>query len=266
MSGAENTGGNILEHLDALRSVLLRIVIVVGICAAGAFVLMPQIFDSIIMWPCRADFPFYRLLYTLQSVWTSNPEPDTFSLHPTSLELTSQFFIHVSASCWTAVVVSFPIIIYLLWGFISPGLYDHEKRGVTRAFLLGNIMFFAGAAVGYFVVFPLTLRFMATYSLSPEIGTIVSLDSYMDNFFGLILVMGAVFELPLVAWLLGCMGILKRSFFARYRRHAVLALLIVAALITPTGDPLSLLAVFLPIYVLWEASARLVPSTKTEKT
>ena len=112
--------------------------------------------------------------------------------------------------------------------------------------------------MGYAFVFPIALRFLATYSLSSHITPVVSLDSYMDNFFTIVLLMGAVFELPLLAWLLGSIGLLHRSFFRRYRRHAIVALLVVAALITPTGDPFTLFAVFLPIYALWEFSAHLV--------
>ncbi|MDE7031661.1 MAG: twin-arginine translocase subunit TatC, partial [Muribaculaceae bacterium] len=165
-----------------------------------------------------------------------------------------------SASLWMAFVLGFPMIIYLLWSFVAPVLYDSEKRGVRRAFVAGNLMFFLGMATGYFLVFPIAVRFLADYSLSDKIRTLVSLDSYMDNFFTLLLLMGAIFELPLLAWLLGKMGFLTRGFFSRYRRHAIVVLLIVAAAVTPTGDPFSLMAVFLPIYALWEFSRRLVPA------
>jgi sec-independent protein translocase protein TatC len=167
----------------------------------------------------------------------------------------------MSASCWTAAVIAFPIIIYLLWTFISPGLYEKEKRGVRKAFFFGNIMFYVGLATGYFLVFPLALRFLADYHLSDAIPNTISLDSYMDNFFTMILMMGIVFELPLVAWLLGKMGFLTNKFFSHFRRHAIVALLILAAFITPTGDPFTLFAVFLPLYALWEFSAFVVPSS-----
>lgn len=259
---AEQPQQTIWDHLDALRGVLLRIAAVVAVLAVGSFCAMPYIFDNVVLAPCRPDFPFYRLLDFISSHSMLLPEgfaAERFELHPVSLELASQFFIHISAACWTSAVLGFPIIIYLLWSFVEPGLYYHEKRGVRRAFLFGNIMFYAGVATGYFVVFPLALRFLATYQLSGQIETLVSLDSYMDNFYTLILVMGAVFELPLLAWLLGKMGFLTRGFFSRYRRHAIVILLIAAGLITPTGDPFTLFAVFIPIYVLWEFSARLVP-------
>lgn len=252
------------EHLDALRGVIIKALAVIFIAAIAAFIAMPYIFDGIILAPCREDFPLYRVFDWLNthSFFYAGISEEPFSLNPVSLELTSQFFVHFSSACWTAVIVSFPIIIYILWGFVSPALYEHEKRGITRAFFFGNMMFYLGCAVGYFIVFPLALRFLATYHISAGISTIVSLDSYMDNFYTIILLMGAVFELPLLAWLLGNMGLISRGFFRKYRRHAVVILLIVAAAITPTGDPFTLLAVFIPIYALWEFSAMLVPKSK----
>ena len=242
------------DHLDDLRGVLMRIAVVVLVCGVGAFIAMPWLFDNVILAPAQPQFWLYSLLDSAGATDAARP----LDIQLVSIELASQFFIHMSASCWTAVVVAFPIIIYLVWSFVAPALYEHERRGMRRAFLLGNLLFYAGAAAGYFFVFPIALRFLAEYSLSPDITPVVSIDSYMDNFFTVVLLMGAVFELPLLAWLLGAIGLLRRSFFRRYRRHAIVGLMIVAALITPTGDPFTLLAVFFPIYALWEFSATLV--------
>jgi len=249
------------DHLDDLRRVLFRVFIVVAVLGVGAFTAMPWIFQNVIMAPCNPGFPTYRIFDSIAGTTTA----DGFNVDVVSLELASQFFVHMSASCWVAFVVGFPVIIYLLWGFIAPGLYEHERRGVTKAFIFGNIMFYLGMAVGYYLVFPLAVRFLADYRLSEAIRPVVSLDSYMDNFFTILLMMGAVFELPLLAWILGKMGMLTRGFFSRYRRHAIVVLLIIAALITPTGDPFTLFLVFIPIYALWEDRARLVTAAKTEK-
>jgi len=119
-------------------------------------------------------------------------------------------------------------------------------------------LFHLRIAVGYFLVFPITMRFLFTYQLSTTIHNQLSLDSYMDNFLMLNLVMGLVFELPLLAWTLSAIGILRRKFFSRYRRHAVVVLLVLAAVITPTGDPFTLMIVFLPLYLLFEVSALIV--------
>lgn len=253
------------DHIDALRSVILRAGLTIVVMAIAFFIAMPWIFDNIILAPCRPDFPFYRLLASLSemaggSFWMPDFATATdFHCELINIQLASQFFIHMSTSFWLAVVMSFPIVIYILWGFISPGLYPNEKRGAVQAFIWGNVMFYLGVAVGYFIVFPLTLRFLAEYKVSEMVPNQISLDSYMDNFLVLILVMGIVFELPLLAWMLGRAGVLTRSFFGRFRRHAVAVLLILAAVITPTGDPFTLMVVFMPVYFLWELSGILVP-------
>ena len=149
-------------------------------------------------------------------------------------------------------------VIYQLWTFVSPGLYAGEKRHARGAFLAGNIMFFIGIGVGYFLVFPLTLRFLAEYQVSEMVPNQISLDSYMSNFLTLNFIMGLVFELPLLCWLLSNMGLITRRFFKTYRRHAIVILLILAAFITPSSDPFTLSVVFVPLYALYELSAWVV--------
>ncbi len=249
------------DHLDVLRGILIRIAVVVVTVALVMFAVMPSLFDSVIMAPCKGDFVLYRAFEHVTQALPFLPQFSTEGFHVDliNIQLASQFFIHISTSFWLALVLSFPIVLYLLWTFVAPALYEHEKQGVRLAFFIGNIMFFFGVAVGYFVVFPVTLRFLADYHVSSMVPNQISLDSYIDTFLMLIFVMGLVFELPLVAWLLGNVGVLKREFFRRYRRHAVVALMLLAAFITPTGDPFTLMIVFLPIYLLWELSAILVP-------
>lgn len=249
------------EHVDALRELILKVGAVVLVLTVIFFIAMPWIFDHIILAPCNGDFPLYRLFESLcrNSDYLPDFSSSEFHVNLINIQLASQFFIHMTTSFWLAIIFSFPIIIYLLWKFISPGLYQNEKRGAGKAFLFGNLMFFIGLGVGYFLVFPLTLRFLAEYQVSALVPNHISLDSYMDNFLALILVMGIIFELPMLAWLLGKMGAMTRIFFVNYRRHAIVILLILAAVVTPTGDPFTLMIVFLPIYLLWEISAFLVP-------
>lgn len=251
------------DHIDALRSVLIRIVIALVVVTVGLFCVMPTIFDSIILAPCHGDFALYRLFERMTSSVSWLPQFTTqgFEVELINIKLASQFFIHMSTSFWLALVLMFPFVLYELWTFVAPALYPNEKRGVKTAFLIGCLMFFLGVAVGYFIVFPVTLRFLADYHVSMMVPNQISLDSYMDTFLMLIFVMGIIFELPLVAWLLGNLGVLHRNFFRTYRRHAIVALLVLAAIITPTGDPFTLMVVFLPIYLLYEVSAYLVPAS-----
>ena len=172
--------------------------------------------------------------------------------------MAAQFFTHLSTAFWLSVVTAVPYLIYEAWRFIAPALYKEEKRGVRKAFLLGTVMFFIGVAVGYFMVFPLTLRFLATYELSGAIENQISLNSYIDIFMMLILCIGLSFELPLVTWILSLIGLLNRKTMREYRRHSVIVIFILAAIITPTGDPFTLSVVAIPLCLLYEMSIYLM--------
>jgi sec-independent protein translocase protein TatC len=252
-------------HLDVLRGTLFRIIITLVICAAALFAFMPTIFDQFIMGPARGSFVIYQLFNKIaSSTGFSDLSSNNLDIELVNIKLASQFFLHITTSLWMAAVIAFPVILWQLWGFVSPALYAHEKRGITRAFFFGCGMFYIGVAVGYFLVFPLTLQFLANYQLSSLVPNVISLDSYMDNFLMICLMMGILFELPLVAWLMGKTTLLNRQFFRKYRRHAIVALLSLAAIVTPTGDPITLSVVFFPIYALWELSAFLVPKAANQ--
>lgn len=252
------------DHLEVLRWMLIRILAVWGVLLLGGFGFVPWLFDHVIMAPSRPGFFLYRLFRHFSETCSLMPGTLTEPFHVTviNIRLASQFFIHMELACWLSLLVTFPYIVFEVWRFVCPALYRNERRGVRLTFILGTVLFFAGCAVGYALVFPLTLRFLYTYQLSASISNQLSLDSYMDNFLMLTFMMGIIFELPLLSMLLGRLGILHRSFFSRYRRHAIVALLVVAAFITPSADPFTLMAVFLPIYVLWELSAWLVRDDK----
>lgn len=255
------------DHLEALRWTLFRCVIALIVFTIGAFISMYHLFDSVILAPTRADFILYRVLCKLTSSIPLMPDfcDDTYLVTIFNVKLASPFFFHMSTSFWMALLITFPYIVYEIWKFVSPALYDNEKKNMRWAFLLGTIMFFIGCAVGYFLVFPMTLRFLATYRLSDAIAEQVSLESYIDTFIMMIFIMGIVFEMPLVSWLLSKLGLLTRAFFNKYRRHAIAGLLIVAAFITPSSDPFTLGCVFFPLYGLYELSAFFVKKAPKEE-
>lgn len=251
------------EHLDDLRAVLIKMAVVVTTAAVVLFIFMPDIFDRVILAPCNGDFVLYRWIDRLAALIPGMPKlGGDFHVDLINIQLASQLYVHLSTSFWLAVVLTFPVILYFLWTFIAPALYQNERKGVRKAFLFGVVMFFIGVAVGYFLVFPIILRFLADYHVSAMVPNQVSLDSYMDTFLMMVFFMGVVFELPLLCWLLGNVGVLDRSFFSKYRRHAIVALVVLAAIITPTGDLFTLSVVFLPLYLLYELSALLVPKNK----
>jgi len=248
------------DHLEELRWMLFRVIIALFIFAIGAFFIMPWFFDTVIMGPAKSDFFLYSSMCALSEKISFLPDfcDKKFHVDMVNFELTAPFLRHLSTSGWVALVLICPYILFEIWRFISPALYEQEKKNVRWVFMLGSVMFFIGCFVGYALIFPMTLRFLYTYTLSDVIHNQVSLDSYLDNFITLILILGLVFEMPLISWLLSQIGILKRSFFKKYRRHAIVILLILAAVITPTGDPFTLSLVFFPLYLLYELSVILV--------
>ncbi len=252
------------DHLDELRKVLFRIFGVWFVLAVGYFIAMPWLFDHVILAPCHNDFVFYSLLRSMGESLQLTDDFFTkeFSVKLININLAAPFFIHMSTAFWMSVVTAMPYLFFEIWNFIRPALYPNEQKGVKRALCVGTVMFFIGVLVGYFMVYPLTLRFLSTYELSAEIENRISLNSYIDNFMVLVLCMGLAFELPLVAWLLSLMGVVNKAFLRKYRKHAIVIIVAVAAIITPTGDPFTLSVVAIPLCLLYELSILLIKEKK----
>lgn len=250
MAGNEMT---FWEHLDELRKVLFRSAVVIAVLMAGIFLAKDFVFNTVVFAPIDSDFVLYRLI-DKALVLLNMPTLPEFHLELINIDLSAQFFIHVSTTFYFALVLSVPFIIYQLWSFVSPALYENEKRAAKVAFAFSGVLFLLGVLVGYFLIFPLTLRFLGTYQVSYEVANQISLQSYISMFTWLILIMGVVFEMPSLAVILSKIGILTKSFLKKYRRHAFVVMLVLAAFITPSGDPFTLMAVGLPLYGLYELS------------
>ena len=251
------------DHLEVLRWALFRSACVLAVIMVGTFIAMPHIFDRFILAPTSNDFFTYRWLNAIGG-GIVKLSPD-FDVQIININVASQFMTHISTSISLAAVIAFPYFIWEVWRFIEPALFEDEVKHLKPAFFGGTIMFYIGCAIGYTLVFPFTFRFLVEYNLSPNITNQINLQSYIDNFTMLILVMGIVFEMPLLAWLLSLLGILKKSFLREYKRHAVVVLLISAAIITPSGDPFTLMLVFIPLYVLYELSILVVKDKPKEE-
>ena len=244
-------------HLEALRRVLMRVSGVLLVVLVGCFAVMPDLFDRVILAPATSDFPLYRWLSSLggDCRWLPDFGGD-FAVEIININVASQFLTHISTSFWLALLLTFPYLTFEVWRFVQPALFENERRSLRVAFVGGTVLFFLGCLVGYGLVFPFTFRFLTQYQLSASIVNQISLDSYMGNFLMIVFVMGLVFELPLHTWLLSRLGLVGRSFLRTYRRHAAVVLLVLSALITPSGDPFTLMVVFLPIYLLYELGIR----------
>ena len=253
-------------HLENLRWALMRVAGVLLVFMIVCFCCMPYLFDHFVLAPTTSHFPLYRWLSRLGEISSFFPDfsDDSYSVEIININVASQFMTHISTSFWFALVLAFPYLVFEIWHFVQPALFVNERRSVGFAFFFGTIMFFLGCFVGYFLVFPFTFRFLTEYQLSSMITNQISLNSYMSNFLLMIFVMGIVFELPLLAWLLSKLGLLTRATLRKYRRYAVVVLVVLAAIITPSGDPFTLMVVFLPLYLLYELSIRFVQEEKPE--
>ena len=234
------------DHLDEVRTSLFRIICAVALFAVIAFVMKEELF-GIILAPRSSDFITYRLLGT-----------EDFSIHLMNTGLTEQFMIHMQTAIYAGLLIASPYILYELFRFVSPGLYDNERRYAVWIVGAAYLMFIIGTLVNYFIVFPFTVRFLGTYQVSPDVANMLTLQSYIDTLLGMSLIMGVVFELPVVCALMGRMGLINGNMMSTYRRHALVAILIVAAIITPTTDVFTLFVVALPIYLLYEISILIV--------
>lgn len=221
------------EHLDELRSRLWRVVAAAVVAAVVCFCFKDQLF-AVALWP----------------------KPEGMNL--INVELTQQFLIHMRVALWAGIIVVSPYILYQMFAFVAPGLYAVERKLTLRAVAVGYMLFLAGVALNYFVIFPFTVRFLGGYQVSAEVQNAITLSSYMSVLGVMSLVMGVVFEMPVLCWLLAKMGVLKASFMRRYRRHAIVVVVVLGAIITPTGDPFTLALVSVPIYLLWEVSIMIV--------
>ena len=251
------------DHLETLRWAIFRVLGVLLVLIVGCFIAMPHIFDTFVLGPTTSDFFIYKWFASLSgAVHAKGIVPDfgdsSFSVDIININVATQFMTHITTSFWFSLVLVFPYLIYEIWKFIKPALFPNEQWGVRVAFLFGTVLFFIGCAVGYCLVFPLTFRFLTQYTIGEMVTNQISLNSYMANFLTIIFVMGVVFEIPMVAWILSQMGLLHKGFLKEYRRVAIVALLVLAAMITPSGDPFTLAVVFLPLYMLYEISILVV--------
>ncbi len=244
----ENKQLTFWEHVDELRSVIVRIVVCIVLLSVVLFCFKDSLF-AIILAPSHSDFLLYRLIDSNKFMSESY-----FASQLINTELTGQFIAHMQVSLMAAIVIGAPYVLWQLFSYLSPALYDNERRVVRIALMVGSILFYIGVLLSYVLIFPLSFRFLITYQVADEVSNMIQLSSYLDTMMVLCLLMGILFELPLVSVLLGRLGIITAQSMSVYRRHAILAILIVAAVITPTTDVFTLSVVALPIYLLYECS------------
>lgn len=242
-------------HLDVLRVAIVKIALVTVGFGVAAFFFKEELF-SVVLAPKSDGFITYRLFNRI-AAWSGGlSEP--FSVQLINTGLAQQFIIHMKTALCAGVLCASPYILYQLFRFVSPALYENERRYVTRVVGGGYVMFGLGVLISYFLIFPLTFRFLGTYQVSGEVDNLITLDSYISTLVMMCLAMGLVFEIPMLSWLFAKLGFLSDGFMRRYRKHAVVIILVVAAIITPTSDVFTLSLVALPMWILYEVSILIV--------
>ena len=244
-------------HLEVLRRMLFRIAGVVLVMGIAIFCFKEETFD-ILLAPHNSDFVTFRWVEDMMRLIGFNFTFDSYNIPLISTELAAQFMTHISTSCYLAFLCASPYILFELFRFVSPALYDNEKRYSLIVVFVVYFLFALGLLMSYFVIFPISFQFLATYQVDPTINNTITLSSYISTFTTLTLMMGLVFQLPIIAFILAKIGIVGTELLRHYRRHALVIITIIAAIITPTTDIFTLLLVTGPIYLLYELSIMVV--------
>lgn len=244
-----------LDHLEELRWHVVRSLIAILIFMIAAFIATPWIFTNIVFAVAKPNFPTFRFLCKIGELLHSDGFCVTeipFKIQ--SRYMTGQFTMQFTASLVIGLIVAFPYIIWELWRFVRPGLYNKERRVSRGAVGVVSFLFFTGVLFGYYVMCPMSVWFFSTYSISDVIQNEFDITSYVGTIVAMIIGSGLLFQLPVVVYFLTQMGILTPQFMRKYRKHAIIGILIIGAIVTPSPDPLSQTVISLPLYMLYESS------------
>lgn len=242
-------------HLEVLRRMLMRILSVAASLSVMAFCMKKQVFE-ILLAPDSNEFISFRVIEQIASAigWGFKFQP--YDIKLISTELSSQFMIHISTSVYLGLLLSSPYIVFELFKFISPALYEKEKKYSVRIALNVYLLFIAGVAMSYFLLFPISFQFLATYQVDSSIENTITLESYISTFITLTFMMGVVFQLPVICYFLAKMGLTTGHILSKYKKHAFVVILLVAAIITPP-DLFTLICVSMPMFVLYLVGVRI---------
>jgi len=268
------------DHIDVLRGHLFRSVLAITICSVVLLIYSRWIFDNVIFGPVKGDFITYRALCHFSNMirpLLCKVSPllcpdkglcmDGLSIKFLNTELFGQFITQIQISFILGFVIAFPYVLWEIWRFVKPALSESEAKKSGRIIVFSSAFFFLGVAFAYFMIVPFSLNFAASYYISGQINNFFTLDNYIGFVTMMMLGCGIVFELPMIIYILARFGIVTAKFMRQYRRHAVVVILVLAMVITPSPDVFTMTLVSIPIYFLYELSilvaARVNPTMKT---
>jgi sec-independent protein translocase protein TatC len=256
-----------LDHVEEMRWHLMRSVVAILVFMIAAFVMKSFIFDTVLFGPKNPDFWTYRQLCKLSHL-IYNDETMCISdlgFQLKNISMAGQFSQHIYISFMAGLIMAFPYVLWELWRFIRPALKLKERKKTTGIVFYSSILFFAGILFGYYLLTPVSVAFMGSYSISEQVTNEINLESYISFVTSLTFATGVVFELPILVYFLAKLGILSSGFMRRYRKHALLAILIIAAVVTPP-DVTSQILMTLPLYALYELSIFIAKRVEKKKS
>ncbi len=244
-----------IDHLEELRWHLLRSIIAIGIIMIGTFAAKSFVFGKVILGPTKTDFFTYKWLCQIsQSLKFGEAFCfESLSFTITNIDMAGQFLIHLKSSFIIGFILAFPYVFWEVWKFVKPGLYENEKKMTRGIVLFSSFFFFAGILFGYFVLSPFSINFLGSYFVDASVRNDITLGSYVGTLSTLVLASGIIFELPMVVYILAKLDIITSNDMRKYRKHALVAIFVLAAVLTPP-DPTSQMLIGIPLYFLYEFS------------
>ena len=244
-----------LDHLEVLRWHLIRSTVAIVLIGMVAFLMKDFIFDTVIFGPKKMSFPTYRLFCDiatrmgLESAFCADSLPFTIQ----NRTMAGQFSAHIWTSIWAGFIIGFPYLLYEMWKFISPGLYENERKNSRGFILIASLLFFMGVLFGYYVVAPLSINFLGTYQVSKEVLNEIDISSFISTVRASVIACGIMFELPIIIYFLTKVGLVTPEVLTKYRKIAMVLVLILSAIITPP-DVASQIIVAVPVLILYQIS------------
>lgn len=246
-------------HLEVFRGTLFRIIGVTCIIGILIFCFKDIVFELLLA-PSEWNFITYSFIENMLNKMGVDFHFEEYYIDLISTDLSSQFMIHITTSLYLGLLAASPYILFELFRFVSPALYEDEKKYSAIVLIIVYLLFVLGVLMSYYIIFPISFRFLGTYSVAERVESTITLKSYIATFTSLTLVMGVVFQLPVIAFVLGKLGVVNAGSLKKYRKHALFVLTFVSALITPP-DIMSCILVTLPLYILYEISIMVISYT-----
>ncbi len=257
------------DHIDVLRKHLLRALAVITVLVCIAFYFSDFIWQEIIMAPKQGGFWTYRMMCKLVEMFPSVVGEEfcikKIDAKLINLEMSGQFTLQMNSGITAGLIMGLPYLLFEIWLFIKPALLEAERKSASGFVFFASVLFFIGVLFGYYIISPLSLNFLLTFTVDPSIQNTITVDSYLSTILTLTLGSGIIFQLPVVIYILSKLGVMTPKFMRASRRYAAVLILVVAAVVTPTADPYTMMIVALPLFVLYEFSIMISANIEKKK-